>query len=90
MNSAVEMQGHGRAADTDRPMSFVTMGDDIAALLNHLKIPKADLVGHSFCGATAICAAIQHSDKVGRLVVISYSGREGNWLSNGRASLVSR
>ena len=40
---AVEMQGHGRTADTDRPMSFATMGDDIAALLDHLKIPKADL-----------------------------------------------
>jgi pimeloyl-ACP methyl ester carboxylesterase len=42
---AVEMQGHGRTADTDRPRSFATMGDDIAALLDHLKIPKADLVG---------------------------------------------
>ena len=33
---AVEMQGHGRTADTDRPISFATMGDDIAALLNYL------------------------------------------------------
>ena len=49
---AVEMQGHGRTADTDRPMSFATMGDDIAALLDHLKIPKADVVGHSFGGAS--------------------------------------
>jgi pimeloyl-ACP methyl ester carboxylesterase len=68
---AVEMQGHGRTADTDRPMSFPTMGDDIAALLDHLKIPKADLVGHSFGGASAIRAAIQHPEKVRRLVVIS-------------------
>src|ERR1700731_1953941 len=44
---------------------------DIAALLNHLKIPKADVVGHSFGGAIAIRAAIQHPDKVRRLVVIS-------------------
>jgi surfactin synthase thioesterase subunit len=44
---AVEMQGHGRTADTDRPMSFTTLGDDIAVLLDHLEIPKADLVGHS-------------------------------------------
>jgi pimeloyl-ACP methyl ester carboxylesterase len=29
----VELQGHGRTADTDRPLSFATMGDDIAALL---------------------------------------------------------
>jgi pimeloyl-ACP methyl ester carboxylesterase len=50
---AVEMQGHGRTADTDRPMRITTMGDDIAALLDHLEIPKADLVGYSFGGATA-------------------------------------
>src|SRR6516225_6907832 len=56
---AVEMQGHGRTADTDRPMKFETMGDDIAALLDHLKIPSADVVGHSFGGAAAIRAAIQ-------------------------------
>ena len=76
---AVEMQGHGRTADTDRPMSFATMGDDIAALQDHLKIPKADLVGHSFGGATAIRAAIQHPDKVRRLVVISSPYARSGW-----------
>jgi pimeloyl-ACP methyl ester carboxylesterase len=76
---AVEMQGHGRTADTDRPMSFATMGDDIAALLNHLKIPKADVVGHSFGGAIAIRAAIQHPDKVRRLVVISSPHARSAW-----------
>src|SRR3977135_532054 len=76
---AVEMQGHGHTADTDRPMAFATMGDDIAALLDHLKIPKADLVGHSFGGATAICATIQHPDKVRRLVVISSPYARSGW-----------
>jgi pimeloyl-ACP methyl ester carboxylesterase len=76
---AVEMQGHGRTADTDRPMIFATMGDDITALLNHLKIPKADVVGHSFGGAIAIRAAIQHPDKVRRLVVISSPHTRSAW-----------
>jgi pimeloyl-ACP methyl ester carboxylesterase len=76
---AVEMQGHGRTADTDRPMSFATMGDDIAALLDHLKIPKADLVGHSLGGATAIRATIQHPGKVRRLVVISSPYARSGW-----------
>jgi len=76
---AVEMQGHGRTADTDRPMSFATMGDDIAALLDHLKIPKADLVGHSFGGATALRAATQHAHKVRRLVVISSPYARSGW-----------
>jgi len=76
---AVEMQGHSRTADTDRPMSFTTMGDDIAALLDHLKIPKADFVGHSFGGASAIRAAIQHPEKVRRLVVISSPYARSGW-----------
>jgi pimeloyl-ACP methyl ester carboxylesterase len=76
---AVEMQGHGRTADTDRPMSFATMGDDIAALLDYLQIPKADLAGHSFGGAIAIRAAIQHPDKVRRLVVISSPHARSAW-----------
>jgi pimeloyl-ACP methyl ester carboxylesterase len=76
---AVEMQGHGRTADTDRPMSFATMGDDIAALLNYLKIPRADLVGHSFGGASAIRAGIRHPDKVRRLVVISSPYARSGW-----------
>jgi pimeloyl-ACP methyl ester carboxylesterase len=54
---AVEMQGHGRTADTDRPLSLATLGDDVAALLDHLGIPRADVVGHSFGGACAIRAA---------------------------------
>ena len=76
---AVEMQGHGRTADTDRPMNFPTMGDDIAALLDHLNTPKADVVGHSFGGACALRTAIQHPDKVRRLVVISSPFAMSGW-----------
>lgn len=58
---AVKMQGHGHTADTDRPMTFAAMGDDIAGLLDQLKIPKADLVYHSFGAASAIRAATHPS-----------------------------
>ena len=60
-------------------MRFATMGDDIAALLDHLKIPKADLVGHSFGGASAIRAAIQQPEKVRRLVVVSSPYARSGW-----------
>jgi pimeloyl-ACP methyl ester carboxylesterase len=76
---AVEMQGHGRTADTDRPMAFATMADDITALLDHLKIPKADVAGHSFGGGIAIRVAIQHSGRVRRLVVISSPNARSAW-----------
>src|SRR3989442_1791188 len=75
----VQRASHGRTSDTDRPMSFTTMGDDIAALLDHLKIPKAYLVGHSFGGASAIRTAIQHPEKVRRLVVISSPYARSGW-----------
>jgi pimeloyl-ACP methyl ester carboxylesterase len=60
-------------------MSFATMCDDIAALLNHLKIPKAHVVGHSFGGAVVIGVAIQHPDKVRRLVLISSLHARSAW-----------
>ena len=41
-------QGHGRTVDTDRPKSVTAMQVNIAALLDYLKLPKADLIGRSF------------------------------------------
>ena len=84
---AVEMQGHGRSPDTDRPMSFPTMGDDIAALLDHLKVPRADLVGHSFGAASVLRAAIQHRDKVRHLVVISSPAARSAWFPEARRGM---
>jgi pimeloyl-ACP methyl ester carboxylesterase len=84
---AVEMQGHGHTADIDRPMSYDTLGDDIARLLDDLAIQKADLVGHSFGGATAIRAAIQHPDKVRRLVVISSPHAWSCWYPKAREGM---
>jgi len=76
---AVELQGHGRTADTDRPLSFETMGDDVAALLDQLNIPEADIVGLSLGAAVGLRIAIQHPEKVRRLVVISSPYAKGGW-----------
>ncbi len=68
---AVEMQGHGRTADIDRDITSENLADDVAALLDHLKIPKADLIGYSMGGGVAMQCAIRHPDKVRKVVVIS-------------------
>jgi pimeloyl-ACP methyl ester carboxylesterase len=78
---AVELQGHGRTADTDRPLSLETMGDDIAALLDHLNISAADIVGLSLGAAVGLRTAIQHPEKVRRLVVISSPYARTGWYS---------
>ena len=52
---AFEQQGHGRTADmADRPFSFEQSADDTVALMDHLKIEKADLFGFSN-GAISRC-----------------------------------
>jgi pimeloyl-ACP methyl ester carboxylesterase len=72
---AVDLQGHGRTADTDRPISLEVMGDDIAALINHLGLDKPDLVGYSLGGGAAFQTAVRHPELVGRLVMVSVNIR---------------
>ena len=77
---AVDLQGHGRTADVDRPLSFQTMGDDIAALIRHLGLAQADVMGYSFGAGTALRTAIQHPDLVRRLVIVSHPVRHDGWF----------
>jgi pimeloyl-ACP methyl ester carboxylesterase len=70
---AVELQGHGRTSDADRPITYEGMADDVAALLDHLKIDKAAVFGFSLGAGVAIRVAMQHPDKVDRLIVASSS-----------------
>jgi pimeloyl-ACP methyl ester carboxylesterase len=66
---AVELQGHGRTADVERPLSTATMADDVAALLGKLKIESADVYGYSMGGGVATQLAIRHPARVRRLVI---------------------
>jgi pimeloyl-ACP methyl ester carboxylesterase len=68
-----EAQGHARTADIGRDFSYEAMADDVAAMLDQLGIPAADVVGYSMGGATAMQLAIRHPDKVKRMVVASAS-----------------
>jgi pimeloyl-ACP methyl ester carboxylesterase len=70
---AVELQGHGRTADIDRPLSYEQMADDVAALLRHLEIEEADVFGYSMGGGVALQVAIRHPEVVRKLVVASAS-----------------
>jgi pimeloyl-ACP methyl ester carboxylesterase len=68
---AVDLQGHGRTADIDRPIDIRLMADDIAALITHLELDKPDVVGYSLGGGVALLTAIKYPDKVRRLVSAS-------------------
>jgi pimeloyl-ACP methyl ester carboxylesterase len=68
---AVDLQGHGRTADIDRPIDVRLMADDIAALVDHLGLKKPDLVGYSLGGGVALHTAAKYPAKVRRLVAVS-------------------
>jgi pimeloyl-ACP methyl ester carboxylesterase len=68
---AVDLYGHGRTALTDRPISLVDMGDDMAIILKGLDVKRADVMGYSLGGGVALRLAIQHPDVVRRLVLVS-------------------
>jgi len=76
---APELQGHGRTADTDRPLRLATLGDDVAALIEHLGFEKADVVGFSMGGGVALRTAFQHPDRVRRLVLLSTPFAFSGW-----------
>jgi pimeloyl-ACP methyl ester carboxylesterase len=66
-----DLQGHGHTADVDRPLSVITMGDDIAALIEHLGLGQADVMGYSLGGGVGFQAASRHPELVRRLVMLS-------------------
>ena len=77
---AVELQGHGRTADIDRDMSSANLADDVAALLDHLKVPRADVIGYSMGGGVAMQCAIRHPEKVRKVVSVSAVFRHDGWV----------
>ena len=83
---AVEMQGHGATADIPRPMTG-NFADDVVALLDHLKIPKADVIGYSMGGGVAMQCAIRHPEKVRKVVSISAALSKDGWVKEAAESI---
>jgi pimeloyl-ACP methyl ester carboxylesterase len=77
---AIEMQGHGRTADTDRSFSFETMADDVAQTLKYLKIDTVDVIGYSLGGTVALELTIQKPSLVNKMVIISSAYKSQGWL----------
>jgi pimeloyl-ACP methyl ester carboxylesterase len=75
----IDLEGHGRTALRSTPMSHERNGDDVAAVLRHLKVAKADVAGYSHGGDAAIHMAIQHPEMVRNLIVISTAAQRDGW-----------
>lgn len=72
---AVELQGHGRTADTGRPITPAALASDVVGLLDHLGIDRAHVLGHSLGGGVALELAVSHPDRVRSIVPMSITVR---------------
>ena len=62
-----DTRGHGQSSATQPPYSFPDLVGDLVALMDHLQIAKADFLGVSLGGMTALAMGVAHPDRVGRI-----------------------
>jgi pimeloyl-ACP methyl ester carboxylesterase len=86
---AVELQGHGHTADTDRPMRIDALAADVIALLDQLGVTETDLFGFSLGGLVSYEIALRAPSRIRKLIVASADahrppGRESTPLDDER------
>jgi pimeloyl-ACP methyl ester carboxylesterase len=84
---AADLQAHGRTADIDRPLRFESMSDDIRALIEHLGLEEADVMGYSLGGGVALQTVIRHPQVVRKLVLVSTPFSRDGWYPEVRAGM---
>jgi pimeloyl-ACP methyl ester carboxylesterase len=83
----VELPGHGRSPDRERPLRFELMAADLAALIARLGLGPVDIAGYSLGGGVALHTAIRHPELVRRLVLISTPYSHDGWYPEVRAGM---
>jgi pimeloyl-ACP methyl ester carboxylesterase len=76
---ALELQGHGRTTDIDRPITYQNLADDVAAFMDAVGVPKADVFGYSMGAGAGLQLAIRHPAKVNKLVAASVAYDLKGW-----------
>jgi pimeloyl-ACP methyl ester carboxylesterase len=67
---APDSRAHARSTDSQAPLSYQLMADDMVKLLDALQLGRVDIVGWSDGGIIGLEIAMRHSDRIRRLVVI--------------------
>ena len=77
---AIELQGHGRTRDINRPLTYEGMASDTAAVLDGLGIEHAALVGYSMGGGVALQVALDRPELVDGLVFAGGAGFDASGM----------
>jgi pimeloyl-ACP methyl ester carboxylesterase len=83
---AIDARGHGRTGDIPGNISYERMADDVASVLQTLGVKRADVLGYSMGGTTAIILAVRHPEVIGKQVIISGVSKRGGWVPAAQAS----
>lgn len=73
---AIELEGHGRTVDLDRPLSIRQFAEDVGGFIEQMDLGRVDIVGYSMGGGTAAGVGILRPDLVKSLVIISASHQD--------------
>jgi len=76
---AVELQGHGRTTDIERPITYPNMADDVAAFMDAVRLTNADVFGYSMGSIVGLQLAMRHPTKVKKLVAASVAYDLRGW-----------
>jgi pimeloyl-ACP methyl ester carboxylesterase len=63
----MDSRGHGRSNRDSRPYGYDLMADDVVALMDVLKVAKADIVGWSDGAILGIDLSMRHPARVGKI-----------------------
>lgn len=63
-----DMRNHGRSPHDDQ-MDYASMASDVVALMDKTGLERATVFGHSMGGKAAMQMALDHPDRVDRLIV---------------------
>jgi pimeloyl-ACP methyl ester carboxylesterase len=67
---AIDSRGHGRSSRGTGALSYARMAEDVVAVLDHLAIDRAAIVGWSDGGVVGLELAIRFPARVGKVVVL--------------------
>jgi pimeloyl-ACP methyl ester carboxylesterase len=67
---APDLRGRGRSNQVSGPFSMAAHADDLVAVLYHVGVQRAMIVGHSMGGFVAVVTAHRHPERVERLVLV--------------------
>jgi 3-oxoadipate enol-lactonase len=72
---AYDHRGHGSSDKPKDGYSMTVLAEDIIGLLDALGLDKATIVGHSMGGMASLVLAIEHPERVSRLVLVETSAK---------------